>query len=105
MHSAISARTAIWSCSRATFDLYTDDAPRHETQEARLSLFDKGSYTTIKNTIVRALLNADITEDEVELLTTPFDLAGYKAAITEALYKGTKRNIESEDDPKNAEVG
>ena len=28
-----------------------------------------------------------------------------EAAITEALYKGTKRNIESEDDPKNAEVG
>ncbi|MDD3400990.1 MAG: hypothetical protein PHT58_05110 [Eubacteriales bacterium] len=46
-----------------------------------------------------------LTEDEVELLTTPFDLAGYKAAITEALYKGTKRNIESEYDPKNAEVG
>jgi hypothetical protein len=44
-----------------TFDLYTDDAPRHETQEARLSLFDKGSYTTIKNTIVRTLLNAGIT--------------------------------------------
>lgn len=46
-----------------------------------------------------------LTEDEVELLTTPYDLAGYKAAITEALYKGTKRNVESEDDPKNAEVG
>lgn len=41
----------------------------------------------------------------MELLTTPYDLAGYKAAITEALYKGTKRNVESEDDPKNAEVG
>ncbi|MDD3400424.1 MAG: hypothetical protein PHT58_02155 [Eubacteriales bacterium] len=50
-------------------------------------------------------VNPLLTEDEVELLTTPFDLAGYKAAITEALYKGTKRNIESEDDPKNAEVG
>ena len=46
-----------------------------------------------------------LTEDEVELLTTPLDLAGYKAAITEALYKGTKRNIESEADPKNAVVG
>ena len=30
-----------------------------------------------------------LTEEEVELLTTPLDLAGYKAAITEALYKGT----------------
>ena len=60
--------------------------------------------------LVHNLKNKDsvkplLTEDEVELLTTPFDLAGYKAAITEALYKGTKRNIESEDDPKNAEVG
>ena len=39
------------------------------------------------------------------LLTAPADLATYKAAITEALYKGTRRNIESEADPKNAEVG
>jgi len=60
--------------------------------------------------LVHNLKNKDdarplLTEDEVELLTTPFDLAGYKAAITEALYRGTKRNIESEADPKNAEVG
>ena len=46
-----------------------------------------------------------LSEDDVELLTVPSDLAGYKASITEALYKGTKRNIESEDEPKNAEVG
>ena len=45
-----------------------------------------------------------LTEDVVELLTTPLDLAGYKTAITEALYKGTKRNVESEKDPKNAQV-
>jgi hypothetical protein len=44
-----------------TFELYADDKPHHEVQEARLSLFDKGSYTAIKNTIVRALLAADIT--------------------------------------------
>ena len=46
-----------------------------------------------------------LTEDMVELLTTPLDLAGYKTAITEALYKGTKRNVESEKDSKNAQVG
>ena len=45
-----------------------------------------------------------LTEEIVELLTTPSDLAGYKAAITEALYRGTKRNIESEGDEKNAAV-
>ena len=46
-----------------------------------------------------------LTADVVELLTTPLDLAGYKTAITEALSKGTKRNVESEKDSKNAQVG
>ena len=45
-----------------------------------------------------------LTEDIVELLTSPLDLADYKAAITEALYKGTKRNVVSEDNSKNAVV-
>ena len=38
-----------------------------------------------------------LTEEEVELLTCPADLAEYKTAITEAMLKGTKRNIESEE--------
>lgn len=46
-----------------------------------------------------------LTEEMVELLTTPVDLADYKVAITEALYKGTKRNVESESDSKNVQVG
>ena len=46
-----------------------------------------------------------LTEEDVELLTVPSDLAEYKAAITEAMYKGTKRNIESEEDSKNAAAG
>ena len=45
-----------------------------------------------------------LTEEEVELLTNPLDLADYKVAITDALFKGTKRNIESEADPKNEVV-
>ena len=47
-----------------------------------------------------------LTEEEVELLTSPLDLAAYKNAITEAMFKGTKRNVESEEEPqKNVEVG
>ena len=48
-----------------------------------------------------------LTEDEIELLTVPTDLAEYRTAITDALYKGTKRNIQSEEDgsPKNGAVG
>lgn len=48
-----------------------------------------------------------LTENEVELLTSPLDLAAYKTAITEAMFRGTKRNVESEEESssKNAEVG
>ena len=45
-----------------------------------------------------------LTEEMVELLTVPADLATYKSAIMEALLKGTKRNVESEADTKNAVV-
>jgi len=42
-----------------------------------------------------------LTSDEVELLTSPLELTAYKDAITEAMFKGTARNILSEaDSPK-----
>jgi hypothetical protein len=37
-----------------------------------------------------------LTEEELELLTSPLELATYKTAITEAMFKGTARNIQSE---------
>ena len=47
-----------------------------------------------------------LTEDAVELLTSPLELSDYKNCIMEAMFKGTKRNIESEDESlKNAQVG
>lgn len=52
-----------------------------------------------------------LTEETVELLTSPFELAEYKDCILEAMFKGTKRNIESEESStggvasKNAAVG
>lgn len=39
---------------------------------------------------------AELTEDAVELLTVPADLAGYRAAISEALQRGTRRAIATE---------
>ena len=38
-----------------------------------------------------------LTEDDVELLTSPMELSFYKNAIMEAMSKGTKRHIESEE--------
>lgn len=46
-----------------------------------------------------------LAEEEVELLTSPLELAAYKDAIMEAMFRGTKRNVESEADSKNAVVG
>ena len=46
-----------------------------------------------------------LTEEALELLTSPFELAEYRSAIMEAMYKGSKREIESEDDSKNVPVG
>lgn len=46
-----------------------------------------------------------LTEEEVELLTSPLDLAAYKDAIMAAMVRGTKRHVESEADPKNAAAG
>ncbi len=51
----------------------------------------------LKNKDKRELL----TEEAVELLTSPLELAAYKDAIMEAMFKGTKRNVQSEDDLKN----
>ncbi len=61
--------------------------------------------------LVRNLKNKEapeplLTEADVELLTSPLDLAAYKEAITEAMFRGTKRNIESEEEnAKNVAVG
>lgn len=60
-----------------------------------------------QSVLIHNLKNKDapkelLTEEEVELLTSPLELAAYKTSITEAMFKGTKRNIESEDNSKNA---
>ncbi|WP_414734005.1 hypothetical protein [Acetobacterium carbinolicum] len=44
-----------------------------------------------------------LTEDAVELLTTPMELADYKNAITEAMMRGTKRHVESEETDSEGE--
>ena len=44
----------------------------------------------------------EVTEEQVELLTVPADLADYRGAITEALQRGTRRTIATEPNPKEA---
>ena len=63
-----------------------------------------------QSVLIHNLKNPDnkkelLTAEVVELLTSPLELAAYKNAIMEAMFKGTKRNVESEDNSKNVTVG
>ena len=44
-----------------TFELFADNLPEFETQEARLSIYAKGNYLALKNKIIGALLAGDFT--------------------------------------------
>lgn len=44
-----------------TFEVFANNRPQQNIEEVRISLFDKGNYTSKKNKLVKALLNADIT--------------------------------------------
>ena len=47
-----------------------------------------------------------LTEETIELFTSPHELAAYKDAIMESMFRGTKRFVESEPEPeKNASAG
>lgn len=74
-----------------TFELYTDDKPRHEIQETRISLFDKGSYTALKNQIVRILLDADFIITDRRYIGHEEDTGYFHYAIDVA------KNYELED--------
>jgi hypothetical protein len=74
-----------------TFELYSDDKPRHEIQEARISLFDKGSYTALKNQIVRILLEADFIITDRRYIGREDDTGYFHYAIDVA------KNYELED--------
>lgn len=43
------------------YQLFADNRPGFETQEARLSLYCKGNYMAMKQSILTALLEADFT--------------------------------------------
>ena len=44
-----------------SFDLHADNVPGVEIQEVRISLYSKGSYTAVKNRLVRLLVHSGYT--------------------------------------------
>lgn len=71
-----------------TFELHGDNSADYEIQEARLSIFVKGTYTKLKNTIVRTLLNADFNITDRRYIAHEDDTGYHHYAIDVAkLYK------------------
>ena len=69
-----------------TFELYADNKPRHEAQEARISLYDKGNYTAVKTQIIRALLEAELAITDRRYLGFESDTGYHHYAIDVASY-------------------
>ena len=58
----------------------------------------------LRKNLLEGTKESEIKEEELEILTSPADLNDFTSAIMNALIVGTKRNIESEESGKNAEV-
>ena len=69
-----------------SFDIHGDNTPGVDVQEVRISLFTKGSYTKWKNTLVRAILAADITITERRYIGHDDDTGYHNYAIDVANY-------------------
>lgn len=59
-----------------TFDLFADNRPGRDVQEVRISIFSKGSYTKLKNAVVKTLLEQEFTITAREYLGFETD-SGY----------------------------
>ena len=67
-----------------TYDLFSDNSPEFETQEARLSLYFKGNYLKQKNRILKALLDADFTITDRQYIAHEDDTGYHHYAIDTA---------------------
>ena len=66
------------------FVCFGDDRPEFESQEARLSLYSKGNYLAMKNSMVRALIAADFTITDRQYVGHESDTGYHQYAIDAA---------------------
>lgn len=70
------------------FPLFGDNQPEYETQEVRLSLYSKGNYMSMKNSVVKALLNNGFTITGRQYIAHEDDTGYHHYAVdTEKLYR------------------
>lgn len=61
--------------------VFADNNPYQEIQQARLSLFTKGNYISVKNNVVQQLLDADFTISERRYIGREDDTGYHHFAI------------------------
>lgn len=64
-----------------SFALHADNRPQYDVQEARISLYSKGSYMERKDQIVRALLDGDIDITDRRFISHEDDTGYFHYAI------------------------
>ena len=69
-----------------SFDLHSDNTPGMDVQEVRLSLFCKGSYTRLKNALVKALLAHELTITDRRYVGYETDTGYHHYAVDVANY-------------------
>ena len=77
------------------FDLYADNLPGFESQEVRLSLFSKGNYMKIKNTLIRTLIGSGFTITDMRYIGHEDDTGYHHYAIDVA--KSYRFKLDKED--------
>jgi len=55
------SRYAVLTPLTDRYGLFSDNLPSQDTEEVRISLFDKGNYKAAKKSLEKAVLSADIT--------------------------------------------
>jgi len=64
-----------------TFELFSDNQPGYETQEARLSIFSQKNYRSLKNHVTSALLIANFTVTDRRYIGREDDTGYFHYAI------------------------
>ena len=68
------------------FDLHADNEPGVDIQEVRISIFTKGSYTSVKSSITAALLDSGFTVTERRYIEYEPDTGYHHYAVDAAKY-------------------
>lgn len=81
-----------------TFEVWADNQPYFEVQEARLSLFSKTNYQAQKNKVVKALLQQDFTITERRYIGHEDDTEYHHFSIdTAKAYDLKEANMDGDD--------